>query len=391
MKHSRLNFSILTFICVLLFSCSANKISVRHISMIDDDNEALPGLFYALPQTVITIDVTVSKTDNIRGPYHKYAQKYLGLTNVIQQNSSQYSINNIEISSYVEPDPDHYYHISFPRKLSKNQKILISLSKTGLLKAINDKTEWTEVKAQDYTFTGKEATISSETFNYLVDANIFERIDTIIERIHLDTVTIEKRTLQKSFVEKDKEQRAKEVSEYILKINEKKLDIISGYAEVPYEKSSIAYMYEELEKLENEYLSLFTGVSSTKSNTYRFIYLPKPDEVGQPIHLFNFSETEGILDPFVHKGDEFFLVATQKGTTIPLQKLLLNRPKPNTTGIYYRIPEYGTVSLVSRNKTKAEAHIIINQFGVVNQLNPDNMQLLFFPNSGSIKTIGIEK
>lgn len=388
LKKYFLKMGLALFCLSFILSCS-NKITVRHISAIEED-EPLSGLFYALPQTVVTVDITVSKTDKIRGPYYAYAQKFLGLSNVIAKNSTTYEITRIEIGSYVEPDTAHFYHISLPPKMLKNQKILINLSEVGFLKSINDQTEWAETEGSDFTFTEKETTVSSETFNYLVDANIFERIDTIIERIHLDTVTIEKRTLQKSLVEKGLEQKAKEVSEYILKINEKKLDIISGYAEVPYERGSIEYMYNELRNLENDYTSLFTGISTTKENTYRFVYLPKPDEAGKPVHLFNFSEKEGILNPYAHDGDEFFLVVTKKGTTDPLRKLLENRVPEKKQGLFYRIPEYGTISLISRNITRAEANLIINQFGVVNYLKPEKLQMQFYPNSGSIKTIGVE-
>jgi len=375
---------------VLLASCSG-KITVKHISLIEERDVA-SGIYYALPQTVVTIDITVSKTDKIRGPYYAFANKYLGLAHVINANSSYYEITGIEIGSYVEPDPAHFYLIRLPKRNLKKQAVMINLSEVGLLKSINDKTDWTEINKIDYAFSDKEAMVSSETFNYLVDANIFEKIDTIIEKIHLDTVTIEKHTLRKSFVEKDIELKAKEVAEYILKIKEKKFEIISGYAEIPYEKASIAYMYEELDKLENEYLLLFTGISTTKTNTYRFVYLPKQEETGQPIHLFNFSDKSGILDPFAHKGDEFFLLTKRKETTQPLKELFANRSNNNNNGIYYRIPEYATISLISKNKTKAESSIIINQFGVVNSLKPAaKLQMQFYPNSGSVKSIGIEK
>ena len=40
------------------------------------------GVFYALPQTHIKIDVIVEKTEKIRGPLYAYADKYLGITGV---------------------------------------------------------------------------------------------------------------------------------------------------------------------------------------------------------------------------------------------------------------------------------------------------------------------
>jgi len=382
-------FSAFILALFINFSCS-KKITVEHISKIVD-KEQTSGIFYALPQTVVTVDVKVTKTENIKGPYFAFAGKFLGLNNVITSNNATYEISDIAIGHYVEPDPEHYYLIKSTNKSLLNQSVIINLSESGLLKSINDKNEWTDIEKTNYTFTDKEANISGETFNYLVNANLFEKVDTIIEKIHLDTITIEKQTLKISVVEKDVEKKAQDVADYILKIKEKKLNIISGFTEVAYDKNTLEYMYSELDKLEKEYLLLFTGIKVTKTNTYRFTYLPKTTETEQLVPLFNFSVKDGLLDSASNKGDEFQLLINRKGSTQPLKDLLNNKIENKRNGIYYRIPEYGKVSLISKDKVKAEASIIINQFGVISQLKPSRIQLQFYPNSGSIKSIGVEK
>lgn len=373
----------------LFLSACSGKIHVVNINDITEKDD-LAGVYYALPQTVVTVDVSITKTDKIRGPYYMYANKYLGLGNVVTGNSASYEISRIDIGSYVEPDPLHYYMIKPPRKALRKRNLLINLSESGLIKSINEKTISADIGNNEYSFSENEASITSETFNYLVDANIFERIDTVIEMIHLDTITIERHTLRSSFVEKDMEQKAKEVAEYIIKIKEKKFELLSGFTEIPYERATIEYMYEQLDKLENEYLLLFTGISISKTNTFRFVYLPKKEEVEQPIHLFNFSESEGILDQLRQDGDEFVLEIKNKATTNPLSMLFGNRENKKN-GIFYRIPEYGTVSLICNNKVEAEASLIINQFGVVHSIEPSNLQLQFYPNSGAINSVGIER
>ena len=139
--------------------------------------ENVSGIFYALPQTVVTVDVQVTKTENIKGPYYAYASKFLGLSNVISTNNATYEISDIEIGHYVEPDPEQYYIIKSMHKSLWKQSVIINLSESGLLKSINDKNEWSDIEKSNYTFTDKEANIPGETFNYLVDANIFEKID----------------------------------------------------------------------------------------------------------------------------------------------------------------------------------------------------------------------
>jgi len=380
---------LLLVVFFLIASCS-RKIIVQHINKIED-KEKVSGIFYALPQTVVTVDIHVTKTENIKGPYYAYASKYLGLRNVITANNTTYEISNIEIGHYAEPDPDQYYIIKSMNNLLQKQSFIVNFSESGLLRSINDKNEWTDIEKASYSFTDQEAKIPNETFNYLVDANFLEKIDTLIERIHLDTLTIEKQTLHKSLVEKDIEQKAKDVADYILAIKGKKLNIISGFSEVAYDPKTVEYMYSELDKLEKEYLLLFTGIKITKTNIYRFTYLPKTDDPEQSIPLFNFSANAGLQDSSKNKDNEFYLLVKRKGTTQPLKELLKNRTESKRNGIYYRIPEYGKISLINKDKIKAESNIIVNQFGVVNQIKPSRIQLQFYPNSGSIRSIGIKK
>ena len=105
---TRIIFICILFISFLLIRCSS--IRVVHINK-DEVPEKTQGYYYAFPQTVLIINVSVRKTDKIKGPYAAFASKYLGLANVITQNSTSYDISDVTISTYVEPDPDQYYFI----------------------------------------------------------------------------------------------------------------------------------------------------------------------------------------------------------------------------------------------------------------------------------------
>ncbi|MCK4638660.1 MAG: DUF4831 family protein, partial [Bacteroidales bacterium] len=97
------------------------------------------GLFYALPVTYLKIDVAVEKTQKIRGPYYEFAEKYLGIKDVIWSNSVNYKIMDIGISTFCQPDPENYYYVQLGEKASKEEKsLLIHLTSSGLIQAIND-------------------------------------------------------------------------------------------------------------------------------------------------------------------------------------------------------------------------------------------------------------
>ena len=52
--------------------------------------------FYALPQTAFKMNVAVARTHEMAGIYADYAEKLLGLTNVITQDKIVYSLKSIE-------------------------------------------------------------------------------------------------------------------------------------------------------------------------------------------------------------------------------------------------------------------------------------------------------
>ena len=59
---------------------------------------------YALPSTTLKVTVSVSKVQDVRGYFADYAESLLGLTNIIQQNSTHYLINSVEIELLKTPD-----------------------------------------------------------------------------------------------------------------------------------------------------------------------------------------------------------------------------------------------------------------------------------------------
>ena len=58
-------------------------------------------------------------------------------------------------------------------------------------------------------------------------------------------------------------------------------------------------------------------------------------------------------------------------------------------GFFYRIPEYANVSVKVGKENKTETRLMINQFGQVTSLPEMKSKILFYPNSGSIKSIEV--
>ena len=123
---------------VFLFAVLTGLTGFPQINVIRVDNSASPsdkdGIFYALPRTVIRIDVVIDKMENYKGPYSDYAMRYLGLKNVVEANSVEYAVSGVHVTTAAEPDPDQYYFIELGEKGSREaQAGYISFSRSGLI------------------------------------------------------------------------------------------------------------------------------------------------------------------------------------------------------------------------------------------------------------------
>ncbi len=389
-----------TFIPLLLAAmlltggCSSPKPlgtgNIRHL----EAGSSGPGMFYALPHTVFAIDVEVLHTARTPGPYAAYARRYLGLEGVINRSTDTYEISRVSISGFAEPDPTQVYYIGLPAADNQGRSMYLSLTESGLILGINRPDAETGTRGQghlskDYGRFGTDA-----TFNHFMDSNLREQIDTIVEQMRVDTLTVQRQTLRRSWVEKSTELRASEVAEYILQIREKKFDLISGFQEINYSKEALEYMYSEMDKLESDYLDLFTGITSKSTIRYRFLHTPDKNLTGQKQSIFRFSHTEGVNPDREGDGMPVSILYDRSQVTDLLTARSggqADEDRRSAAGIHYRIPEYGNIALYVGDTKRAEARLLVNQFGVVTYLPPGILDMEFYPDTGSLRSVGEEE
>ncbi|MFO7873298.1 MAG: DUF4831 family protein [Bacteroidales bacterium] len=380
----------LLFVALIMTACSSQQsFYTSHVSDVPYGATST-GIYYALPRTVIAIEVTVEKTTDKPGPYAEYASRFLGLDDVIHKSAVSYQIHNTDISGYGEPDPDHVYHVTFPEG-EERQNLYLTLTEAGLIASVNKQKDDSRLGQDIMQIKDRGELGTDTTFNLFINTNLREKIDTIVEEVRLDTITIKREKLRKSWVEKSNELRAREVADYIMDLRTKKLDLISGFQEIPYSKEALEYMYSEMDSLEQDYLDLFTGISHTETITYRFIHTPAKNNLISPHILFRFSSEEGVLPADNEHAAEVTLSykrshVTDEVAVLPTQT---NRGRDQARkGIYYRIPEYADVMVHEGDKKLATTQMLVSQFGRVTNLPPDSLEIEFFPNTGAVKSVG---
>lgn len=360
--------------------------TVTHVSPFEQQGDA-QGVYYALPRTVITVDFEVTRHDFVHGPFAHYAAKYLGLSNVQQVNSSTYDITDIRISTYVEPDPGQFYFIRLPEQNGKLIPFMLQLSESGLIQGFNEFNESSLSQSASFSAVGR-AGEGRSTFKYFADFNLTERVDTVVEYISIDTLRIPQRVVRKTMVEKSPDQRAKDAADEIFRIQESKMNLLTGFQEVPYEFETFQFMYEKLDKMEEELLKLFTGQYYTHKQSYRYSYTPDANEFALDKPIFRFSRLHGIISMEQPYGELMYVNVVRAHNTRNVEQFAASSVNQvSTGGLFYRIPEYATFRIRHGQELKAESRFLVSQFGLVTTLPPHNLDVRFHPETGGVENV----
>ena len=71
------------------------------------------GVTYALPKTSLIVTAEVTKVTCMAGPYYKYAEKYLGVKDVVTNDHVYYELGKIYLENKGVPDEENTYTIEF--------------------------------------------------------------------------------------------------------------------------------------------------------------------------------------------------------------------------------------------------------------------------------------
>ena len=359
---------------LLILVCELSTHSLAQVSVSKVDNNypvtSNTGFYYSLPQTVLKIDIVFEKVQQLVGPLSSYTNEYLGITDYISSNKTEYNLLNVEISSFQESDPNQLYYVQFPAERSKDAKSnIFFLSKTGSLIAYNSQApiaNATSQKVTDQTYIFNEG---DDSFSYMSQYNKRKKTDTIVRTINIDTVTINRFLYRTTWVDKNESDKAKDAALQIEKIRESRYNLISGYQEVNY-GSSIIYMDQQLQKMEDEYLELFVGqsIKSIESRTIYFI----PNRGNKNAELLRFSDGKSVVINVDMNGQ---------------QSKVSELPATSLNSIYYRIPSSANISVTSANINYFTGRFVINQFGIVTTTPLDNSKLQFDGKTGNLINI----
>ena len=348
---------------LVISSFASSNAQQTKVLTADKHNEY--GLVYSLPVTGLKINVTVTKETRIAGPYFQYAKKFLGISDVIKENSTFYTIREISVRPVGLSDDKEQYLM----QLKPGATTFIEVDQNGMLLSINCKPT---VPTQD----SKPATVFSSSSEK-------GSVDDYLKYVDMDFIS------SQSIVK-----QAEMIANSLMEVRDSYISLTRGTADnVPTDGRQLELMLNSLKQQEDALTKAFTGTTFTSVETKEFLYVPQKD--GREV-LFRLSDFDGFV-----AADDYSGVPVYISTEVMLQGQLPKdeagvEKKLPKDAVIYAIPGVARIN-VSCNGTKFfEAEGEFAQFGTKFGLNPtlfsdkkERSFARFDPTTGALVELGV--
>jgi hypothetical protein len=356
LKGIRIVYMLVTAMMLFVVSCSTpGRFIVTGLGY--EPAEVKETTIYALPKTGLKIGISYQKDVFIPGPYADYAQRMLGIEGVQKVRYERYTLNNVKVTPATEPDGASFFTMSTIE--GELDKALINKLKDNGLILYGDYMTETDVAAikssdRENGLFFKDVTIQSNV--EVQERTIYKTLitDTSFVRVPVTTQQMERKTLEK---------KAEEAAKLILEIRSDRYYLSAGLVDPLPAGFDMKTAIQGLDRLEEEYLSLFIGKSYTEEFKKEYYYVPEGLSTDERVTLDRFSTAGGIDDP---EGGAIELVVSPEGNARSFRNLLSQVPEPESFNrLYYRIPEVCEVLVVHSGRTLLTKRVSIYQSGAL--------------------------
>ncbi len=311
-------------------------------------------LTYSLPSTTIMLEVEAVQERFYAGPYARYAEKYLGIE-TRQKDETTLQLTQVKMVPVVEADQSRRYSINVPKgeidgsflKLSSEGLISFSDAKYG------DGSVWRFPTDGQGNFSGKG-----------VASNLTSQTATLYH--NGKTADGKGSVRQNMLVGKTPEQKAAEAADMIVKLRKQRLQIVTGDTDATYSGEAMGAAIAELTRLEEEYMTLFTGYSDFQTQKMVFEVLPDASSEDQIYIAFRLSDTEGLVPADNLSGKPVIMQIVPQQFEVPEVPEVDEKAKKKQEVpvlAYYRIPAVCTVKLMDGMNLLMQSRMPIYQLG----------------------------
>ncbi|MFO7924889.1 MAG: DUF4831 family protein [Bacteroidales bacterium] len=351
----------------LSWGCTGPKMIEYSTSAVHVSQASHPEAYtiaYSIPMTTLKIKVEASRVIVRRGPYYQYAEKYLGITDVPDRDEIKWEIDNIEIKTCQEADPDHYYLLKTNDRHVTN---FFKLGDEGYILPVNKK------QLPETESSGQNIEEIPETPLYTdlsIHPKVVEETRTVMRMVRQDTAFVNVPVMQRQSVTKSPEEKAAEAADLIFELRSNRFKLISGDLDLFPDGRALEVIIEEFARIEKEYLRLFTGKVAETKHEFTFDYTPHRDRLENGTEydiLFRISDNDGILQANDVRGRPVTLELDNEMKTQLLEGIspVESPGRSNANSLFYRIPDVARLQVSDGKNTIVSTRIHVNQYGRV--------------------------
>ena len=317
---------VLSFISCLL---SLNEAQAQVVSTPMKAGRTAEGVVYFLPKTAIRFNLLIEKKTYTPGEYAKYAEKYLGMTGIEQEQQVNYSVASYNISQIGVRDTSKCYSVELK---GKSETADIKLSEDGVLLAIND--EPAKIKLPEPFMPATKPPV--------VDPHQFQN-----EEVRSAGSMAKK---------------AEMTVAQILELQEHRQQLITGEADdMPQDENQLRFMIEQIDKQREALTSLFTG-TTVRDTTEQIITICPEKEVQREV-IFRLSKKLGIVDKDDLSGLPYYITIEDLHRTNSEKYGTAENKKDG--GFYVNVPGRIRLTLHREQQQIGSFDVYAGQFGFV--------------------------
>jgi hypothetical protein len=291
-----------------LAGCSSNQpLSKGSVERVGADAPTGHGLHYYLPKTAIRVEMMAEKRIQKAGPFYRFAQRFLNISDVITEDKEEWQIVGAKIHTFGVADKGKLFRVNTSGVPSM---AALHLTSEGVLQGLNGSGN-TDLTTQ-MSVVLPEKVIGKDDVNFS-DAPLTEE-----QLIKSSTAAM-----------------AEEVAKEIYHLREMRQAVISGEVTIG---GSLEAALSEMARLEEAYLSMFTGKVRTQRVSGYYDYVPGPDRSINTV-LLRFSSQKGFLDRMDVSGTPVYL-EVEVGEEVPNEDFIAleDDKSPNRRGLAYNVP-----------------------------------------------------
>ena len=346
-----------------------------------DDDEVIPayveGITYALPRTGVKIYVEAVREKFEPGPYAAYAEQLLGIKDAKTRPSTKWMLSDVKIGTFSEPDPEQVY------KAMGDAAFRISLAANGCLAGVNSKNASAVLTQLPSNKTFKKPELEDGfSFEYFSDTPFVIPGDST-NNFRPTRVSVE--------------QKAAEAAKRVLNCRMNQYDLAALRIDGEYpDGKAYEVSLEELKRTEENYIKLFVGRTTSKTEIYSFDYVPGAKDKNASV-VFRISDENGVV-PATDLSGKPVMIEFEPLTDLSdqyKQKMGSDNPVAGKSGVYYRMPGLANIKVTYELNTLATLRATVAQFGSVAPL-PEEMLLgdyviEFHSETGAIRSIQLKQ